>query len=326
LTAARQTEMARSEVQFRSLVEASEIIGVVSDAEDLAAARAFYEPILRHAAGEWGRERDTLNFRSVGQSLRFRQRQHPRGTEETGRHQAYRVPAESLRGIIGELLGLGYVVDWWREDHPSERQVSAYLLDPDGNRVQLVESAAADLDQFGFLDHVGVEVHDLESAEVFYGKVLGGQVDYYHGRRARDYQEALAWEGGGDPCAPWTRLWPGAGLSTDLRHKSRVPHPNQQVFFRFGETRLAVVLAGKHRQEPPEEQAQGTPRIVFCSRLPVATIGARLSSTPFPLTPEDRLPLTFRVDGPVVYLRDPAGNFVQVDGADTMEHRASGRS
>jgi catechol 2,3-dioxygenase-like lactoylglutathione lyase family enzyme len=228
------------------------------------------------------------------------------------------VPADSLDPIALELSHLGSSVDWWREDHPAERRVSAYLLDPDGNRVQLVPSSAEDLARHGFLDHVGVVVHDLESTEVFYEKVLGGRVDYYHGRRAQDYQEALAWEEGADPCAPWTRLWPGAGLSTDPRHKARAPHPNQQVFLRFGESRLTIVLDGKHRQEPPEEQAIGTPRIVFRSPLRAATIGERLASPPFPLSPEDRLPLVFQVDGAVIYLRDPGGNFVQVDSADTV--------
>jgi catechol 2,3-dioxygenase-like lactoylglutathione lyase family enzyme len=303
----------RSSSQLQSLADAREIVGMVCDVGDLAATEAFYGPILRHAGGEWEGTPEHRQFGTNRHVVSFLRREGPQVSEAVGRHQAYRVPADSIETIVKELAALGYAADWWHEDHPSERAVSAYLLDPDGNRVQVVPSTPEELKRLGFIDHVGIEVHDLESAEVFYEKVLGGRIDYYHGRRALDYQAALAWQDGGDPCAPWTRLWPGAGLSTDPRHKSHVPHPNQQVYFRFGDSRLALFLAGKHRQEPPEDQALGAPRVVLESPLSAATIAERLAKPPISLTPEDRLPLTFQVDGPAVYLRDPGANFVEIN-------------
>jgi catechol 2,3-dioxygenase-like lactoylglutathione lyase family enzyme len=302
--------------ELQSLAEAREIVGIVSDVGDLAATEAFYDPILRHAGGGWEQTPESVRFLSNRHALSLHWRQQPQITEAVGRHQAYRVPADLIETIVQELAELGHRAEWWHEDHPSERAVSAYLLDPAGNRVQLVPSTPEELKRLGFIDHVGIEVHDLESAEVFYEKVLGGRIDYYHGRRALDYQAALAWRDGGDPCAPWTRLWPGAGLSTDPRHKSHAPHPNQQVYFRFGETRLALFLAGKHRQEPPEDQVTGTPRVVFESPLSISTIAQRLAKPPISLTPEDRLPMTFQVEAPAMYLRDPGGNFVQIGGGD----------
>jgi catechol 2,3-dioxygenase-like lactoylglutathione lyase family enzyme len=305
------TSAASASVKRASLVGAASISGVVLLMTDAVATRAFYEPILRDAAGAWAEEHGTLRYSSSAGEISFMADHEHRTLSGNGAHQAYQVHADRLTALVDELAVAGHPAEWWREDHPREREVTAYLEDPCGNRVQFVPTSEPPAPRL-FIDHIALEVHDLESAEVFYTSVLGGSVDYYHGRRARDYEAAQAWGEGNDPCAPWTRLWPGAGLSTDPHHRSHRPHPNQQAFVRFGETRVALILAREHRQEPAEDQAVGIPRLVFTTSRQAQAVIADLVARPVSLTPEDRMALPFRVEGQRIYLRDPAGNSVEV--------------
>lgn len=292
----------------QSVMACRAVAGAFIEVADLEATRTFYGAIFADRAGDWLEEGDRLAFRSPEQTLTFVRRSEPRSLPETGQHQAYRVRSERLEQLVQQLMAAGRSVDRWREDHPSERALAPYVQDPSGNRVQLVGHA----DPARPLDHVGIEVHDLETAEVFYVKVLGGIVDYYHGRRVHDYVQAAAWGEGSDPCAPWTRLWPGPGLSTNPRHKARASHPNQQAFVRFGDTVVALILASKHRQEPPEELVRGTPRLVLRTDDRVSDVPPALARPPVSLRPEERLRLSFEQEGESIFLRDPAGNFVEV--------------
>jgi catechol 2,3-dioxygenase-like lactoylglutathione lyase family enzyme len=197
----------------------------------------------------------------------------------------------------------------WHEDPPGEREVMPYTSDPAGNRLQLVP-----VSQTGgrLIDHVAVEVHDIETAEVFYQVALGGRVAYYHGRSVQHYLEARAWGEGIDPCAPWTRLWPGHGLSTNPRSRAKHSHPTQQAFYDFGGCSLGVILANHHRQEPPEPQIRGTPRTVFAAPRSASETAAALDARDVSLDPEGRIDLRHEREGDRLFLRDPGGNFVEL--------------
>ena len=273
------------------------IAGLVVEVRDLAATRAFYDLVFGDAPGEWRETRRRLTYRRGAQHLEFVQRSQPRSLPHTGQHQAYHVPGDRLRSVADALAGAGHAVDWWREDRPAERDVTAYAHDPSGNRVQLV--AAADVDTP--ISHAVVEVHDLELAETFYVKGLGGRVEYYHGWDMEDYAEAKAWEEGRDPCAPWTRRF-------DVRYwdKLRVARPNMQLFVAFGDGVLGLVLAAEHRQEPPEEVLKGTPRLILRARQPATAVAAYLSGRGIP----------FQAEGRGLFLRDPGGNYVELECED----------
>jgi hypothetical protein len=284
-------------------VPVDRLAGVVLEVSDLAATRAFYEPIFSDAAGEWSHGRRDLTFRARRQSIEFVLRARPRTFADGGNHQAYRVRPRRLESLVAELTRAGHPVEWWREDHPRERTPSAYLQDPSGNRVQLVPSD----DQSVLLDHAAVEVFEFDYVEHVYLSALGGRIDYYHGWKIEDYDEARAWSAGDDPCAPWTRRdnpsW------TDFRDQGRsnpnlrVARPNTHEFIAYGETRLGLVSATKIRQEPPEEMMRGTPRTILSTAQPISEVVATLSRT---------LPIPFDHQGRSAYLKDPDGNFVEV--------------
>lgn len=267
--------------------------GVVLEVIDFQETQEFYQRLFLDRPGEWARDGDRLTFRARGESIQFVRRSRPLTLSHTGQHQAYYVPRERLVQVTDGLVQASHTVNNWREDHPAEREVSAYTHDPSGNRVQLV---AVDGDS-PLLSHVAIEVHDLELAEAFYANVLGGVVDYYHGWKMGDYAEAKAWEEGRDPCAPWTRRF-------DVRYwdKLRVARPNMQLFVRYGRSVVGLILAIEHRQEPPEEMLEGTPRVVLRSQSGAGEVRQRLAER------------GVRVggDGSDVFLRDPGGNFVQL--------------
>ncbi|MPZ14999.1 MAG: hypothetical protein GEU73_11350 [Chloroflexi bacterium] len=294
----------------RSIFQCTTIAGAVVEIADPGATRAFYEIVFADAAGRWVEEEDTLTYRAGSQTVEFVRAAGPRAPG-VGRHIGYHVRRDRLPRLVEQLAASGHGADWWREDRQSERDVSAYLRDPDGNCVQLV---ATDFIS-PLVEHVTIEVHDLETADVFYVKALGGTADYYHGRRVQDYMQAAAWGEGRDPCAPWTRLWPGPGLSTNPRHTPKASHPNQQLFVRFGPTVLGAVLAPTHQQEPPEELVTGTPRVLFRTAQSPSDIPALLASPPVSLLPEDRIPLAHARRGQSVFMRDPGGNFVEIQCA-----------
>lgn len=284
-------------------VQADLLAGVVLEVGDLANTRAFYERIFRDFSGAWQETRNTLTYTAGPQAIEFVRRPRPRTLSDGGQHQAYRVRAGRLQQLAEELTAAGFPVDWWREDHPTERGITAYLHDPSGNRVQLVASDGDGL----LLDHVGIEVRDFDYCETVYVKALAGRVDYYHGWRVEDEGEAKLWGDGDDPCAPWTRRDnPGWFDFARLGYHDpnlRVPRPNTQVFVAFGDTRIAMISATKVRQEPPEELLRGAPRPVFRTQQTAAEAVARLPAL---------LPMPFDQEGQSIFLRDPDGNFLEL--------------
>lgn len=303
-------------------VRAGRLAGLVLEVADLPATRAFYEPIFREAPGVWSEAASRLTFQTPEEKITFVLRRRPRTFADGGHHQAYRVPRQRLQGLVDELTARRHPVDWWREDHPSERRVSPYFRDPSGNRVQLV-ATEHDSDE-RLLDHAAIEVYEFDYCEYLYVTTLGGEVDYYHGWRTADQEDAKLWGEGDDPCAPWTRrdnphyrdflvedpttgeLRPARfagelGVSAPGRHV-RVPRPNGQVFISYGPTRLVLTSATRVRQEPPEEQVRGTPRLIFACDQRAPEVESHLATT---VNPHLR-------DGRRIYVRDADGNFAEL--------------
>jgi hypothetical protein len=238
-------------------------------------------------------------------------RSHPRTLAESGQHWGYRVAPGRVEALAQELSRFGADVNWWREDHPAERQPTAYLHDPSGNRVQLVPSEDRQL----LLDHAAIEIHEFDYVMYLYISVLGGVRDYYHGWRNTDAKEARKWLEEDDPCAPWTRkdnphyrdfLVDGKptveSRGSNNRAGLRVPRPNTQVFVAFGPTALGLISATKVRQEPPDEQVKGTPRLVFTTRQSADEVMAQLRATPVPRKRE----------GSSVFVKDADGIFSEL--------------
>ncbi len=279
------------------------LAGIILEVRDLAATRAFYEPIFRDRPGKWREDRGRLLYVAGPQIIEFVKRPRPRSFADSGQHQAYRVRPSRLRTLAQELGRAGHEVNWWHEDNPPEREVTPYILDPDGNRVQLVGSDHLDL----LMDHATVEIHAFDYCEHVYRKVLGGNVTYYHGWRVEDEKNAEAWGSGDDPVLPWCRR-DNPGWHDFVRlHTSdrglRVPRPATQVFVGFGKTFLGLISASKVRQELPEEVMRGLPRLVLHSSRSADESFAHIAAT---------LPIHWEKDSPTAYLRDPDGNFAEL--------------
>jgi hypothetical protein len=284
------------------------ISGVVLDARDFAAARDFYATILRDRSGTWEEHDRRLVYSDGTQRIELVRRPRPRTLAHAGQHVAYRVPADQLRAITDQLAQAGHEVNWWREDHPNERSVTAYVNDPSGNVVQLVASDDPGL----LIDHYYVPVEDIEHGELFYVKGIQGQIDTYYGYRTEDVMEAHRWAEGEDPCAPWTR-------NAYISFRTRVPNPTPaaQIFARFGRSYIGVTLTGQRLPEPPEEFLKATPRAVLHSpQSPreVTTYLASVRISPVSLK-YDGGQIRFRREGRNVFLRDRSGNFLQIECA-----------
>ncbi len=294
-----------SEDRSAASIGANHLLGAMLDVGDLPIARAFYDPIVRAAGARWTGGRDALAFEGRGQRVELLQRRRPRVLGWAGHHVALSVPAGRLHALTDELRAAGHTLNWWREDHPAEREPTAYASDPSGNLVQLVGST----DTAPLLGHVTVPVHDVELGEKFYRVILGARLDYYHGWRTEDTMEAKAWANADDPCAPWTRVSKYAPL-----YHVTVARPVVQVFLRLGEQRLGMVVATKHVHEPPEETLRGTPAVILGTPKSAREVAAALPTLDVTTSEAIHVPrgIPFRRIGNTVYLRDRSGNFVQL--------------
>jgi catechol 2,3-dioxygenase-like lactoylglutathione lyase family enzyme len=231
---------------------------------------------------------------------------------ETGVHQAYTVGLAD-RGLINKKLAArGVEIHTYKEDRPAEEKDNFYFHDPCGNRIQLVASGTAPSTggKVSGIDHVVVECHDLEWAEDFYVKVLGLTVDHRVGWRTDDYLRAKLWGEGKENMAPGTRRWDKR--YTVMEQKRLIPRPNTQLFTRVGADVLGIYLATSHRQEPPEAQVVGTPRIGFrADRSALDNTAKVLRERRFPV----HGPVQHATSTPIaasLYVRDPGGNFVEI--------------
>lgn len=282
------------------------LAGVVLEVSDLDASRRFYETIFRDAEGAWAEFRGSLRYTCGEQHVEFVRRRNPRGYAVVGQHQAYRVPPARLRPIASEIEGQGHPVNWWTEDHPAERKPTAYVDDPDGNRVQLVGAATGP-----FIPHVAIVAHDLEEAEAFYTHGLGGESVYAHGFRSEDEWDADDWgtKRRNIPCAPWTRR-----AIESYRTHTMGYHPTAQVFLRFGPTYVGLVLAGRHIQCPPEDTVRGAPRLVLHTSERADAVERFFEAADLmPVRLLVRRAVRMRRAGRRIFMRDFGGpNFVEV--------------
>jgi len=282
--------------------------GIVVEVKDLRATRAFYEIVFQHTPGTWREERGSIRFSAGGQAVEFVRRARPRTSGSTALHHAYRVSAGQLPATVDALRAIGHTGDWWHEDHVSERDLMPYFSDPSGNWVQLVASDAVD----GLVDHVGMEFADLEYAEDFYVMGLGAVVDSYHGLGDEPGLSAQPWTEGDDPCAPWTRY-----RRFSFRSRTVEGRITPQLYIGLGGVRLGLFLARGHNQEPPEDVVKGTPSVRLRTGRSVAAVAEHLGGAARAAISArySGRTIAFEVEGNTIYLRDPGGNYVQLECA-----------
>jgi catechol 2,3-dioxygenase-like lactoylglutathione lyase family enzyme len=278
------------------------------EVSDPARARGFYVDLLGFTPAGETDEGPRLRI-NADQALVLAPRAAPTTLPETGRHQAFRLPAARLPAVLARLEAAGVAVHDYHEDRAAERAENRYCADPDGNRLQLVAGAATD--EEAAIDHVAVETHDLEWAEAFYTHVLGGQVETRIGWHMEDYGRAAAWGAGRDACAPGTRRWDRR--YTTMEDRARVARPNAHIFVALGpDVVLGVYLATEHRQEPPRAQFRGTPRIGLRVRPDgLEEVARRLREMrlrPMPVAAATGAP--YEREGTAVFAKDPGGNFL----------------
>lgn len=289
---------------------------IVIEVSDLKRGEAFYRDVLGFELLGYDRApdcgRNVVLRAASGQWLILSERSEPRSLPETGVHQAYRVVPADREAIGTKLAARDVSVHSYKEDRPIEEADNFYFYDPDGNRVQLVTSKT----RYGAggkilgIDHAAVECHDLEWAEDFYVKALGLTVDHRVGWRTADYVRAKLWGEGKEEMAPGTRRWDQR--YTVMEQKRRLPRPNTQLFVRVGDAVLGIYLATQHRQEPPEDQIAGTPRVGFRA-------GRRALDETAKLLKERRSPVRGPMEHPAsipvaasLYFKDPGGNFLEL--------------
>ena len=248
-----------------------------------------------------------------GQLLIISHSEQPRTLPETGTHQAYCVTRSDRDTIAAKLAAADVPVHAYQEDRPVEAHDNCYFFDPDGNRIQLVVSSALSFDFRGKIlgiDHAAIESHDLEWAEDFYVNRLGWTAEFRVGWRTDDYARAKLWGEGKENMAPGTRRWDRR--YTSMEQKRLLPRPNTQLFLRIGDSVLAIYLATQHRQEPPEEQIVGTPRVGVRTTRAIMERTAKLlaqahSPTEGPVEHPTGSPISTSL-----YVRDPGGNFLEI--------------
>jgi hypothetical protein len=303
--AAAATDLSRgSEVGVHALA------GAILAAHDLDATRAFYDRVLEGTPHGWSHDsiRRTLILDLGPRRIEFRSHRRPRTLKETAHHVGLRVDHDRLDRTIASLTSASCTIDWWHEDHPAERELSAYVTDPSGNRIQLIPSSPAD----GALDHITVEIEDpdgtLERVQDLFVRVLGGVTNYWHGVTIEHVQDAKRWTAGDDPCAPWTRRlrgsYPGHVDENYRPDHTKRARPALQFFATFGDVRLGVVLADDvGRQEPPPSVVRGDPAVLFDSRCTSSEVRALLRGLPH------------EVEGSQVFLRGPDATFIRLNCA-----------
>jgi catechol 2,3-dioxygenase-like lactoylglutathione lyase family enzyme len=289
---------------------------IVIEVSDLKRAAEFYRQVLGFELveddGAADRGASVVLRAASGQSLILSESVEPRSLPETGVHQAYRVAPRHREAIGRNLAARQIDVYAYKEDRRAEEADNFYFYDFDGNRVQLVVSAADSHPDGKVLaiDHTAVECHDLEWAEDFYVNILGLPVDQRIGWRTADYVRAQLWGEGKEEMAPGTRRWDQR--YTVMEQKRRIPRPNTHFFLRVGDGVLGIYLATQHRQEPPEEQIVGAPRIALrASRGTLDEILKLLKERRFPVYG----PVEHPASSPIatsVYVRDPGANFLEL--------------
>ena len=303
-----------------SAFSATAISHVVVEVSDPARARDFYSRILgapAALAAPWAEEGAAACALPSGQHLVLLPSAAPRSFADTAVHVACHAAPAALAAIVERADAAGIPVHRYIEDRPEEVTQNHYLADPDGNRIQLV-SGAGPGGGIGGIDHVAVQVSDIEWEDDFWVEALGFPAVHRVGWCTADFIRARDWGEGKEDMAPGCRRWdqryrdiPGAAPGQGRK----VARPNPQIFLDLGDGDkgpvLALYLAPAHVQEPSLEHARGTPRTAF------RVADAALDSVATALRTAGG-----RVDGPIVhaggstlarsvYLRDRCGVFFE---------------
>ena len=110
--------------------------------------------------------------------------------------------------------------------------------------------------------------------------------------------------------APGTRRWDQR--YTVMEQKRRIPRPNTHFFLRVGDGVLGIYLATQHRQEPPEKQIVGAPRIgLWVSRSTLDETLKLLKERRFPVHGPVEHPAASPIEASV-YIKDPGANFFEL--------------
>ena len=274
-----------------------DILGLPQDREDdwpVADERAFSLP-----SGQW---------------LVFKPAHEPRTFADSGVHQAYRCAPEAIAAIQARLESDGVTIHRYHEDRPVESVDGFYFTDPDANRIQLVPGPK-DGPGTAAIDHAGVQATDMEWEEAFFVDRLGFPIDHRVGWNTADFVRAQAWADGKEDMAPGTRRMdhryrdipgsePGEGRE--------VPRPNVQIFLGLGDAVLGIFLATRFDQEPPPDQARGTPRVgIAMDGQDLVPMGRALAAAGAAVEG----PISHPAGSPLaasLYFRDPCGNFFEI--------------
>jgi catechol 2,3-dioxygenase-like lactoylglutathione lyase family enzyme len=262
------------------IINASAIAHVAVEVADLDRARNFYARVLgtpAEFAPAWDDAGAEACRLASGQHLILVPSEKPRTFTDTGAHVAYRAAPKTVAGIIARAEAAGIAVHRYVEDRPAEVTDNVYLADPYGNRIQLVadtESRGGPAGGVAGIDHAAVLVSDIEWEDEFWVDTLGVPAVHRVGWNTGDFARARAWGEGKENMAPGTRRWdqryrdiPGARPGQGRK----VARPNPQLFLDFGGTKpghgsgpvFGIFLAQAHFQEPPPDQAHGTPRVAL---------------------------------------------------------------
>jgi catechol 2,3-dioxygenase-like lactoylglutathione lyase family enzyme len=276
--------------------------GVVVEVADAARARTFYRDVLGMRGD--GDTKEGPRLRHGDASVVVAERRQPRTLPETGAHVAYRMARSSLDGATARLAAAGVAVHGYREDRSAEEKENRYLSDPDGNRIQLVEGAPG-------IDHVGLETHDMEWAEIYWTHVIGGRVEGRVGWHMDDFERAFRWGEGKDERAPGTRRWDRR--YTTIEGQARLPRPNTQLFVTLADAvTVTIFLANEHRQEPPRDLWRGTPRTIFATDASaLREIERRFREVHLRCLHATEFGGPFIREGERLYAKDVGGNFLE---------------
>jgi predicted enzyme related to lactoylglutathione lyase len=275
-------------------------------ARDLEATPAFYAELLgfEHAEDvQLPHCGEHVVLRAASGQLVALCRTEAELPPDQGRHVGYGFASTRRDDIVRRAAERGLTVYRYHEDRPAEAGDNYYLIDPSGNRLQLVADGAA-------IDHACIQAVDIEWEEDLYVRSLGFAVDHVVGWRTEDYKAAKRWGEGREEMAPGTRR-------KDLRFGTvpgqvpLIPRPNMQLFVKTGAQALGVFLMYEHYQLPPEERVVGTPRV-----------GLRVSGSMFePLRErfaQAKLPIVGPVEHPAsspyassLFVRDYGANFIE---------------
>jgi catechol 2,3-dioxygenase-like lactoylglutathione lyase family enzyme len=298
-------------------LSASGISHLVVEVSDVDAARAFYGTFLgvNEAPLEtWPGAGEACLRLPSGQMLVLAPSDTPRCCPDTGVHQAYRVSVPARNRIEEALNETGVEIARYHEDRPGEGDDAFYFSDPDGNRIQLV-AGDGPAEGLAGIDHAAVQAADMEWEESFYVDALGLPVDHRVGWNTADFVRAQAWAAGKEEMAPGTRRIDEryrANPGADADASRKVARPNVQLFLKVGDGVLGIFLAVPLAQEPPPEQALGSPRVaLMAEQAALEDCAAALSHAG--ATVEG--PIIHPKGSPIaasVYFRDPCGNLLEL--------------